>query len=104
MHLDHAITQIASVSNAENSSKIIQAITWHQTPSLSSSCRSHLASSSNSTSWTESKSDLFDDYSGMESGSHSQTLGRLYAWEKKLYEEVKVPFHYTQDLHEVHAF
>ncbi|XP_026665012.1 protein ROLLING AND ERECT LEAF 2-like [Phoenix dactylifera] len=73
----------------ENSSKIIQAITWHRTPSLSSSHKSHLASSSNSTSWTESKSDLFDDYSGMESGSHSQTLGRLYAWEKKLYEEVK---------------
>ncbi|KAG1361008.1 nitrate regulatory gene2 protein [Cocos nucifera] len=73
----------------ENSSKIIQAITWHRTPSLSSSYKSHLASSSSGTSWTESKSDLFDDYSGMESGSHSQTLGRLYAWEKKLYEEVK---------------
>lgn len=26
----------------------------------------------------------------MESGSHALTLGRLYAWEKKLYEEVKV--------------
>lgn len=26
----------------------------------------------------------------MNSGSHSLTLGRLYAWEKKLYEEVKV--------------
>lgn len=26
----------------------------------------------------------------MASGSHSLTLGRLYAWEKKLYEEVKV--------------
>lgn len=26
----------------------------------------------------------------MTSGSHSLTLGRLYAWEKKLYEEVKV--------------
>lgn len=36
--------------------------------------------------WT----DLFDDYGGMESGSHSLTLERLYAWEKKLYEEVKV--------------
>ncbi|KAJ0967031.1 hypothetical protein J5N97_023948 [Dioscorea zingiberensis] len=75
----------------ENSSKIIQAITWHRSPSSqsSSSYRSYLASSSNSTSWTESKSDVFDDYGGMESGSHSQTLGRLYAWEKKLYEEVK---------------
>lgn len=26
----------------------------------------------------------------MDSGSHSLTLERLYAWEKKLYEEVKV--------------
>jgi hypothetical protein len=45
-------------------------------------------------SWTEksetNKSDIFEDYGGMKSGSHSQTLGRLYAWEKKLYEEVKV--------------
>ncbi|CAL9146095.1 protein ALTERED PHOSPHATE STARVATION RESPONSE 1-like [Musa acuminata AAA Group] len=74
----------------ENSSKMIQAITWHRSPSsLSSSYWSHLASSSSSTTWSESKSDLFDDYGGMESGSHSQTLGRLYAWEKKLYEEVK---------------
>lgn len=81
----------ATVVDSENSSKMIQAITWHRSPSsLSSSYWSHLASSSSSTTWSESKSDLFDDYGGMESGSHSQTLGRLYAWEKKLYEEVKV--------------
>lgn len=50
-----------------------------------------MASSSKSAStWTEFNNDLFDDYGGMESGSHSLTLGRLYAWEKKLYEEVKV--------------
>ncbi|XP_020262965.1 uncharacterized protein LOC109838940 [Asparagus officinalis] len=76
----------------ENSSKIIQAITWHRSPSSqSSSRRSYIASSSSSkdTSSVESKSDLFDDFGGMESGSHTQTLGRLYAWEKKLYEEVK---------------
>lgn len=28
----------------------------------------------------------------MESGSHALTLGRLYAWEKKLFEEVKVEY------------
>lgn len=28
----------------------------------------------------------------MGSGSHSLTLGRLYAWEKKLFEEVKVEY------------
>ncbi|KAF0910727.1 hypothetical protein E2562_004715 [Oryza meyeriana var. granulata] len=77
----------------ENSSKIIHAITWHRSPSsVSSSYRSELGASSNSLSWTdksETKSDIFDDYGGMKSGSHSQTLARLYAWEKKLYEEVK---------------
>lgn len=39
--------------------------------------------------WSEFKTDLYDDY-GLEAGSHSLTLGRLYAWEKKLYMEVKV--------------
>ncbi|CAI9280268.1 unnamed protein product [Lactuca saligna] len=37
----------------------------------------------------EFNNDLFDDGGGMNSGSHTLTLGRLYAWEKKLYEEVK---------------
>lgn len=76
----------------ENSSKVIHAIAWHRSPS-SSSYRSELGASSSSSSWTEksetNKRHIFDDYGGMKSGSHSQTLGRLYAWEKKLYEEVK---------------
>ncbi|KAJ8530302.1 hypothetical protein K7X08_037137 [Anisodus acutangulus] len=72
------------------STKIIPAITWRSPASLSPSCKSLVASSSKSSStWTEFKNDLFDDYGGMGSGSHSLTLGRLYAWEKKLYEEVK---------------
>ena len=41
--------------------------------------------------WTDFKAELFDDF-GMEAGSHSLTLGRLYAWEKKLYQEVKVNY------------
>ncbi|GAA0143578.1 hypothetical protein LIER_04232 [Lithospermum erythrorhizon] len=74
----------------ENSTKLIQAITWKSPSSRSSSCKSLVASSSKSSStWTEFSNDLFDDYGGMASGSHSLTLGRLYAWEKKLYEEVK---------------
>ncbi|KAF5727138.1 hypothetical protein HS088_TW22G00825 [Tripterygium wilfordii] len=73
---------------SENSTKLIQSIAWHRP---TSSCKSLVASSSKSSStWTEFKNDLFDDYQGMNSGSHSLTLGRLYAWEKKLYEEVKV--------------
>ncbi|XP_010690330.2 protein ALTERED PHOSPHATE STARVATION RESPONSE 1 [Beta vulgaris subsp. vulgaris] len=86
MHMQSGLEEIK-----ENSTKLIQAITWHRSNTLrSSSCKSLVASSSkNSTSWTEYKNDLFDDYGGMSAGSHSLTLGRLYAWEKKLYEEVK---------------
>ncbi|KAM5562596.1 protein ALTERED PHOSPHATE STARVATION RESPONSE 1-like [Rosa sericea] len=75
----------------ENSTKLIQAISWHSTSSSkASSCKSLVTSSSKSSSaWTEFRNDLFEDYGGMDSGSHSLTLGRLYAWEKKLYEEVK---------------
>ncbi|KAL2937035.1 Nitrate regulatory gene2 protein [Bienertia sinuspersici] len=86
MHMQSGLEEIK-----ENSTKLIQAITWHRSnTSRSSTCKSLVASSSkNSTSWTEYKNDLFDDYGGMSAGSHSLTLGRLYAWEKKLYEEVK---------------
>ncbi|WCJ39917.1 hypothetical protein M5689_020865 [Euphorbia peplus] len=75
----------------ENSTKQLLQISWHRSiSSKPSSCKSLVASSSKgSSAWTEYKNELFDDYGGMDSGSHSQTLGRLYAWEKKLYEEVK---------------
>ncbi|KAL0383914.1 UNVERIFIED_CONTAM: protein ALTERED PHOSPHATE STARVATION RESPONSE 1 [Sesamum radiatum] len=73
----------------ESSTKLIQAIAWRST-SRSSSCKSLVATGPKSSStWKEFNNDLFDDYGGMASGSHSLTLGRLYAWEKKLYEEVK---------------
>ncbi|CAL1398085.1 unnamed protein product [Linum trigynum] len=74
----------------ENSNKIILALPWHRSTSFKPSCKSLVASSSRSTStWTEYTNDLFDGCGGMNAGSHSSTLGRLYAWEKKLYEEVK---------------
>ncbi|GAB2218067.1 hypothetical protein Droror1_Dr00001284 [Drosera rotundifolia] len=74
----------------ENSTKLMQSITWHRSASRSSSCKSLAASSSRSSStWSENRNDTFDDYGGMAAGSHSLTLERLYAWEKKLYEEVK---------------
>ncbi|KAK4405368.1 protein ALTERED PHOSPHATE STARVATION RESPONSE 1 [Sesamum angolense] len=77
-------------SVSENSTKLIQAITWRSASSHSSSCKSLVASGPKSSStWIEFSNQLFDDYGGMASGSHSLTLGRLYAWEKKLYEEVK---------------
>ncbi|XP_021286815.1 uncharacterized protein LOC110418417 [Herrania umbratica] len=86
VHLQSGLEEIK-----ENSTKLIQAITWHRsTLSKPPTCKSLVASSSKGSSvWTEYKNDLFDEYGGMDSGSHSLTLGRLYAWEKKLYEEVK---------------
>ncbi|KAJ6827892.1 uncharacterized protein M6B38_365930 [Iris pallida] len=83
----------------ENSSKLIQAITWHRSPSTqSSSYKTDPTPYSGDAALcnSESKSDIFEDFCGMESGSHSQTLGRLYAWEKKLYEEVKAGDHTRQ--------
>nr|XP_043626891.1 protein ALTERED PHOSPHATE STARVATION RESPONSE 1-like [Erigeron canadensis] len=74
----------------ESSTKLIQAITVRSTSYRSTTCKSLVASNSKTASaWTEFNNDLFDDGGGMNSGSHSLTLGRLYAWEKKLYEEVK---------------
>ncbi|KAJ9560548.1 hypothetical protein OSB04_005708 [Centaurea solstitialis] len=74
----------------ENSTKLIQAISLRSTSYRSTTCKSLVASNSKTAStWTEFNNDLFDDGGGMNSGSHSLTLGRLYAWEKKLYEEVK---------------
>ncbi|XP_061337475.1 protein ALTERED PHOSPHATE STARVATION RESPONSE 1-like [Gastrolobium bilobum] len=74
----------------ESSTKLIHAISWKSTSSRSSSCKSLVVPNmKNSSTWVEYKNDLFDDYEGMVSGSHLLTLGRLYAWEKKLFEEVK---------------
>ncbi|KAM7266794.1 hypothetical protein ACFE04_008960 [Oxalis oulophora] len=56
--------------------------------SRSSSSRFITNSSSSKDEGYESSSDISED-SCMFSGSHQSTLDRLYAWEKKLYEEVK---------------
>lgn len=63
-------------------------LTWHRTTS------SHASSPNrhgvNSTDGIEDVSNnLFDNFC-MVSGSHASTLDRLFAWEKKLYDEVKV--------------
>lgn len=81
--------------NAESSTKLIHAITWKSISSRQPSCKSlTVPNVKNSSTWVEYKNDLFDDYGGMDSGSHLLTLGRLYAWEKKLFEEVKVGYFY----------
>lgn len=65
-------------------------IIWKRsTSSTSSSSRNPLAGAVKD-DISESGSDFFDDFC-MISGRHSSTLERLYAWEKKLHDEVKVP-------------
>lgn len=64
-------------------------ITWNRSiSSRSSSSRNPLTTASKDDSG-ESCSDFIEEFC-MISGSHSSTLDRLYAWERKLYDEVKV--------------
>lgn len=63
---------------------------FHSASSRSTSSRFFLASSSSREDPYESSSSDYSEESNMISGSHQCTLDRLYTWEKKLYEEVKV--------------
>lgn len=58
--------------------------------SRSSSSRFLVNSSSSSKEETEESSSSDFSEECMFSGSHQSTLDRLYAWEKKLFDEVKV--------------
>ncbi|KAI3824459.1 hypothetical protein L1987_05919 [Smallanthus sonchifolius] len=63
-------------------------ITWKRSTSLhSSSSRNPLATTSKDVN-DDSGSDFIEEFC-MIAGSHSSTLDRLYAWERKLYDEVK---------------
>ncbi|PIM97438.1 hypothetical protein CDL12_30092 [Handroanthus impetiginosus] len=71
----------ADVSDDQNVTKVI---TWKRTTSTrSSSYKNHTRDESD-----KNVSDFIDEFC-MISGSHSSTLDRLYAWERKLYDEVK---------------
>ncbi|KAI4308297.1 hypothetical protein L6164_031386 [Bauhinia variegata] len=66
----------------------VKYITWHRTTSSrSSSSRNPLGANSRD-DLEDPTSNLFDNFC-MISGSHASTLDRLYAWERKLYDEVK---------------
>ncbi|KAH9294954.1 hypothetical protein KI387_038542 [Taxus chinensis] len=72
----------------EPSSWALKLITWNRsTSSLSSSSKTPFVSISKD-DIDDSSSDFVEDLC-MISGSHASTLERLYAWEKKLYDEVK---------------
>ncbi|XP_054796891.1 protein ALTERED PHOSPHATE STARVATION RESPONSE 1-like [Prosopis cineraria] len=72
----------------EPSQNLVKYLTWHGTESSrSSSSRNPLGE--NSKDGVENiTSNIFDNFC-MISGSHASTLDRLYAWERKLYDEVK---------------
>ncbi|KAJ9564792.1 hypothetical protein OSB04_000758 [Centaurea solstitialis] len=67
---------------------VTKVITWKRsTSSHSSSSQNPLASRSKDDG-NDSGSDFIEEFC-MIAGSHSSTLDRLYAWERKLYDEVK---------------
>lgn len=69
----------------QNTTKVI---TWNRlTSSQSSSSRNPLACASKD-DLDDSGSDFLEEFN-MIAGSHSSTLDRLYAWERKLFDEVK---------------
>ncbi|XP_010544315.1 PREDICTED: uncharacterized protein LOC104816964 [Tarenaya hassleriana] len=70
---------------AQNSVKYL---TWHRTESSRSSSSRNPLGGLNSDDVEELNSNLFENIC-MIAGSHASTLDRLYAWEKKLYDEVK---------------
>ena len=71
---------------AQNSVKYL---TWHRTTSSRSSSSRNLLGANLKDDSENLAGNLFDNFC-MISGSHASTLDRLYAWERKLYDEVKV--------------
>lgn len=65
-------------------------IIWKR--SMSSSSRNPLARAVKDDDASDSGSDFVDEFC-MIAGRHSSSLERLYAWERKLFDEVKVLIH-----------
>lgn len=73
---------------AEPAQTAVKYLTWHRTASSrSSSSRNPLGSNSRD-DMEDPTSNQFENFC-MISGSHASTLDRLFAWERKLYDEVK---------------
>jgi len=71
---------------AEPAQKIIS---WKRTASSRSSSSRNALATKTKEDIDDSGSDFVEEFC-MIAGSHSSTLDRLYAWERKLYDEVKV--------------
>ncbi|KAI5587957.1 hypothetical protein BDE02_05G064000 [Populus trichocarpa] len=78
-------TALVSHEPMEHMAKVI---TWKRTASLrSSSSRNPLVTATKDDA-SDSGNDFVEEFC-MIAGSHSSTLDRLYAWERKLYDEIK---------------
>ncbi|KAG0448645.1 hypothetical protein HPP92_027732 [Vanilla planifolia] len=77
-----------NLQEQDSTQHVTKVITWKRSvSSQSSSSRNPLTSASKDDA-SESGNDFIEEFS-MISGSHSSTLDRLYAWERKLYDELK---------------
>lgn len=87
--LESSRAQYSSTSNELTAMKMLNPVALiRSASSRSSSSRFMINSSSSKDEECDSSSD-FSEESCMLSGSHQSTLDRLYAWEKKLYQEVR---------------
>lgn len=68
----------------------VKYLTWHGSASSRSSSSRNLLGPTSKDEADDLSSNIFGSIC-MNSGSHASTLDRLYAWERKLYDEVKVP-------------
>ncbi|XP_062198037.1 protein ALTERED PHOSPHATE STARVATION RESPONSE 1-like [Phragmites australis] len=77
------------ILNQETAQHVSKVVTWKRSvSSLSSSSKSALMPSMIKDDVDDSNSDFVEEFA-MVSGSHSSTLDRLHAWERKLYDEIK---------------
>ncbi|KAG6415221.1 hypothetical protein SASPL_122626 [Salvia splendens] len=75
-------------SKREPSQNSVKYLTWPRSASFRSLSSRNLVATNSNGDIADPNNTLFDNFC-MVSGSHASTLDRLYAWEKKLYDEVK---------------
>ncbi|XP_044460711.1 protein ALTERED PHOSPHATE STARVATION RESPONSE 1-like [Mangifera indica] len=75
-------------ASGEPVKQVTKVITWKRTTSSRSSSSRNPLNTGAKDDMSDSGSDFFEDFC-MIAGSHASSLDRLYAWEKKLYDEVK---------------
>ncbi|KAG8373949.1 hypothetical protein BUALT_Bualt11G0078300 [Buddleja alternifolia] len=89
--LEASRAQYSSSSNDLTALKMLNPVALFRSGSSrsSSSSRFMISTSTSREEGFQSSSDFFEESSSTFSGSHQSTLDRLYAWEKKLYQEVR---------------